>query len=195
MVVIFAAIVTVIISTLYPAFIATQAAVPSGQRRWKLPPPEKDELHLDFPFSYSEDQLPGVCAFLHAFMDLNSEASSGQFLAQDARFGYVRDREGRKVLAMTYSITPVPFDLGVNQRMEIYGYYQPQVRAYVLGAYLTRVKGDKSSWLTVNQPFMESLRARLLSWRSQNKANQEQFRQQGEAIFANAPEFPVRESS
>jgi hypothetical protein len=194
MVVIFAAIVTVIVSTLYPAYIATRAAVPSGQRRWKLPPPVGDELRLDFPFSYSEHQLAGVLAYLNAFMDLNSEASSGQFLSQDARFGFVRDDEGRKVLAVTYNVTPVPFDLGVNQRMEVYGYYQTKVRAYVVAVVLTRQKGDKNSWLTVNQPYLESLRARLLSWRSQSKANQEQFRVQGEALFAQAKEFPVQES-
>ena len=194
MVVIFAAIVTVVVSTLYPAYIATRAAVPSGQRRWKLPAPVGDELRLDFPFSYSEHQLPGVLAYLNAFMDLNSEASSGQFLSQDARFGFVRDKEDRKVLAVTYNVTPVPFDLGVNQRMEVYGYYQPKVRAYVIAAVLTRQKGDKNSWLTVNQPYLESLRARLLSWRSQSKANQEQFRVQGVALFEHAKEFPVQES-
>ena len=194
MLVILGAIVTVIVSTLYPAYLATQASVPSGQRRWKLPAPAGDEIHLDFPFSYTEDQLVGVCAFLHAFMDMNSEASSGQFLAQDARFGFVRDAEGRKVIAMVYGITPVPFDLGVNQKLEIYAYYQPKVRAYVLGAYLQRLKGDRTSWLVVNQPFMESLRGRLLGWRSQSAAHQEKFRQQGEAMFENASEFAVREA-
>ena len=195
MLVIFAAIVTVVVSTLYPAYIATRAAVPSGQRRWKLPPPAGDELHLDFPFSYSAQQLPGVLAYLQAFMDLNSEASSGRFLAQDARFGFVHDVDNRKVLAMTYSVTPVPFDLGVNQRMEVYGYYRPRVRAYVVAVVLTRLKGDKKSWLTVNEPFLESLRARLLSWRSQSSANQEQFRRQGEAMFAEVREFPVLEKA
>jgi hypothetical protein len=193
--VIFASIVTVIVSTLYPAYIATRVSVPSGQRRWKLPQPDGDELNLDFPFSFNEEQLPRVCAFLHAFMDLNSEASSGQFLAQDARFGFVRDRDGRKVLTMLYSVTPVPFDLGVNQRMEIYGHYQPRVRAYVLRICLTRVKGDKTAWMVVNQPFMESLRARLLSWRSQSLANQEQFRIQGDALFAAATEFPIKKKA
>ena len=166
--------------------------MPSGQRRWKLPPLAGDELQLDFPFSYSAEQLPGVLAYLQAYMDLNSEASSGRFLAQEGRFGLVRDAEGRKVLAMTYSVTPVPFDLGVNQQMEVYGYYRPRVRAYVIAVVLTRLKGDKNSWLTVNEPLLESLRARLLSWRSQSSAHQDQFHRQGEAMFAEAREFPVR---
>jgi hypothetical protein len=194
MVVILAAIATVILSTLYPAFVATRAAVPSGQRRWKLPAPQGDVVTLDFPFSYGEDQLPGVFAFLSAFMDLNSEVSSGQFLAQDERFGTVRDREGRKVLAMVYNVTPVPFDLGVNQRMEFYGYYQPHVRAYMLGVTVTRTKGDKASWLRVNQPLMESFRSRLLNWRSQSPARQKQFRVQGQKIFAQAQAFPTQGS-
>jgi hypothetical protein len=194
MIVILGAIATVVVSTLYPAYVATRASVPSGQRRWKLPPPTGDDIHLDFPFSYSEEQLPGVCAFLHAFMDLNSEASSGKFLAQDARFGYVRDDEGRKVPTMVYAVTPVPFDLGVNERLEIYAYYRPKVRAHVLRAYLTRLKGDRTSWLRVNQPLMESLRTRLLNWRSQSAANQEAFGAQGREMFENAPEFAVRKA-
>jgi hypothetical protein len=192
MLVIFASIATVVVSTLYPAYVATRAAVPSGQRRWKLPTPDGDELHLKFPFSFNEDQLAGVCAFLHQFMDLNSEASTGKFIAQDARFGTVRDVDGRKALAMVYDVTPIPFDLGVNQRMEIYGYFEPKVRAYVLATHITRTQGSDSDWMVVNQPFLESLRARLLSWRSQTQANQEQFRVKGEAMFANAPELPTR---
>jgi len=195
MVVIMAAIATVVVSTLYPAYMATQAAVPSGQRRWKLPAPTGDCIELDFPFSYSEQQLPGVLAYLHAYMDLNSEASSGQFLAQDARFGFVTDGEGRKVMVMLYNVTPVPFDLGVNQSMEVYGHFQPTVRACVLACRLTRVKGDKPSWLTVNQPFLEGLRTRLLAWRSQSEANQQQFCEQGNAMFADAPDLPVKEAS
>ncbi len=104
----------------------------------------------------------------------------------------MRDVDGRKVLVMVYDVTPIPFDLGVNQRMEIYGHYDPRVRAYVLATHITRTKGSDSDWLVVNQPFLESLRARLLSWRSQSAANQEQFRQKGEAMFANAPELPTR---
>lgn len=194
MVVIFASILTVVISTLYPAYVATQAAVPSGQRRWKLPTPKDDELTLRFPFSYSESHLPGVCAFLHQFMDLNSEASTGKFLAQNARFGHIVDKEGRKVLVMVYEVTPTPFDLGVNQRMEVYGHYDPKVRAYVLTTNITRTKGSDSSWMVVNQPFLESLRARLLSWRSQSPANQEQFRLKGERMFANTKELPTKGS-
>jgi len=194
-VVVFAAILTVVVSTLYPALVATRAAVPSGQRRWKLPPPEGDELRLDLPFCYAEHQLLGVLAFLDAYMDLNSEASSGRFLAQDARHGFVTDREGRRVLAGLYRITPAPFDLGVNQWLEIYGYYQPRVRAYVLAVHATRRKGDRNSWLAVNQPFMEALRARLLDWRSQSRENQEGFRRRGEALFARAQALPVRRAA
>ena len=189
MIVILAAVVTVVISTLYPAYLATRAAVPSGQRRWKLPIPDGDTIRLDFPFSYREESLYGACAFLNAFMDLNSEASSGKFLAEDARFGYVRDDSGRKVRSMAYSITPAPFDLGVNQRLAILARYDDRVRAYVLGVRLKRLKGDRSSWLIVNQPFLESLRTRLLSWRSQSTVNQEEFGRQGEAMFADVPEF------
>jgi len=190
--VILAAMFTVVVSTLYPAYVATRAAVPSGQRRWKLPPPSGDEFWLDFPFSYNREILPGVLSYLRAFLDLNSEASSGKFLAQDLRAGYVPAAEGDRALAMVCQITPVPFDLGVNQRLELYAHYRAELNAYVISACATRLKGERHSWMRVNRGFMESLRARLLSWRSQPAPAQEKFRLAGEALFDAAGDFPVR---
>ena len=55
---------------------------------------------------------------------------------------------------MIFDIAPAPFDLGVNQKMEVYAYYDPFVRAHMLSVHLTRVSGQKSSWVKVNQPFL-----------------------------------------
>jgi hypothetical protein len=197
MVVIFLTIATVLLSTLYPAMMAARAAVPSGQRKWSLPKPEGDEIHLEFPFSYDKHRVLGVCAYLHEYMQQNSEASTGKFLAkylQHGRVPAVSDSEGvdGESLVMLYQISPPPFDLGVNQTMEVYAYYNSRVKAYMLSVHLTRVSGDVSSWVTVNQPFLESLRKKLLGWRSQKASLQQEFYEKGRILFEGSPTLPTK---
>jgi len=196
MVVIFLTIATVLLSTVYPAMMAARAAVPSGQRRWALPQPQGDEIFVQFPFCYDANRVKGVCAYLREFMHQNSEASTGQFLARLGPVGTVPARaesgsEDATNYAMLFDIAPAPFDLGVNQKMEVYAYYDPHVKAHMLAVYLRRTSGETSNWKTVNQPFLESLRKRLLGWRSQRPETHQAYYRQGEQMFANAAPLPV----
>ncbi len=194
MLVIFISILTVLLSTIYPAAMAARAAVPSGQRKWSLPQPEGDEIRLTFPFLYNDQHVLGVCAYLRSFMQQNTEASTGKFLAQPGAVGTVPSQaEGHhdKALAMLFDVAPAPYDLGVNQRMEVYAFYDTRVGAYMLGLHLTRLSGQKNNWVTVNQPFLESLRKRLLGWRSQRDEVQQTFCDQGQELFSDAPELPT----
>ena len=93
-VVIFLTIATVLLSTVYPAIMAARAAVPSGQRRWSLPKPTGDQIHVQFPFSYDAARVLGVCAYFREFMRQNSEASTGKFLAQLGPIGLVKSGGG-----------------------------------------------------------------------------------------------------
>ena len=202
MVVIFLTIVTVLLSTVYPAMMAARAAVPSGQRRWSLPQPEGDQIHVNFPFVYDENRVLGACAYLHDFMKQNSEASVGKFLAKPVARGRIPPAHGAatggptgSAYAMLFDIAPAPFDLGVNQKMEVYACFDERVHAHMLSVYLTRVSGQKSNWVTVNQPFLEALRKRLLSWRSQKPETQQAYCRQGEELFRNAPRLRVREAT
>jgi len=197
MFVIMLSIGTVLLSTIYPSAMAARAAVPSGQRRWALPKPQGDEINVDFPFSYDQARLLGVCAFLNEFMEQNSEASTGRFLAQPRGMGIIAEHsdephDASPTYVMVYDITPAPFDLGVNQTMELYAYYHAKVRAHMLSVRLTRTSGQTHNWKSVNQPFLESLRKRLLDWRSQRPDNQNDYRARGERLFNNAPCFPPR---
>ena len=198
MVVIFLAIGTVLASTIYPAVMAARAAVPSGQRRWSLPQPEGDEITVKFPFSYDAERVLGICAYLRDYMHQNSEASTGNFLARLGPVGTVPIAaaagdagKDESAYVMLFDIAPAPFDLGVNQSMEVYAYHDPRVRAHMLSVHLRRISGERSNWVTVNQPFLESLRKRLLSWRSQKAETQRSFFEVGEQLFKDAPQLAV----
>ena len=188
--VIFLTILTVLLSTVYPAIMATRAAVPSGKRKWSLPVPEGDEMVVDFPFSYDEQRVLAVLGYLHSYFELNSEASSGRFVADPVALGRVPERDatsGRDVWAMIHDVSLAPFDLGVNQRTEVYAYFDPKVGAYRIAMHLIRRAGEESNWKTANKPFLEGLRKHLLRWRSQNQTSQERYFQEGLELFREAP--------
>ena len=100
-----------------------------------------------------------------------------------------------ETFVMLYDIAPATFDLGVNQQMEIYAYYNSKVRAHMLSEHLTRKSGQLNNWKTVNQPFLEALRKRLLGWRSQKAEHQQEYCQRGDALFANVQAMPLRNVS
>ena len=104
------------------------------------------------------------------------------------------DGEGTKhktAFALIYDIAPAPFDLGVNQKMEVYASYNTKVRSHMLAVHLTRFSGEHSNWVAVNQPFLESLRRRLLAWRSQSAEIQNNYHTKGEEMFRGATLLPV----
>jgi len=54
---------TVLLSTLYPAHVASRMAVPDVTRRWKFPEPDGDMWVFDFPFTVSTGQVLGLYGF------------------------------------------------------------------------------------------------------------------------------------
>lgn len=174
--VIFLSVLTVLASTIYPALLAARSAVPSGQRKWSLPKPEGDVLKLQFPFIYNVDSARGVCAYLHANMVQNSEASTGKFLARYISGTRATDSTNP---VLRYMISPSPYDLGVNQELILEIREDPRLRAYVLSATLLRVAGERQNWIAVNQPFLEDMRALLLRWRTITAERQQTFMKEG----------------
>jgi hypothetical protein len=126
-------------------------------------------------------------------MQQNSEASTGTFLSRAVALGPVGGGvPGKPTYAMVFDVSPSPFDLGVNQRMEVYAYFDERVRAHMLSVHLTRISGEKGNWVSVNQPFLESMRKRLLNWRSQKASTQAQYVERGQKLFEDAQ--PLRTS-
>jgi hypothetical protein len=194
MFVIFLIVVTVLLSTIYPASVAAKAAVPSGQRRWSLPVPSDEHIHLQFPFRYEPNRVCGVCAYLHDFMEANSEASTGKFLARlrppiipsGEPHGAAASAEANSApgdVVLSYEITPIPFDLAVSQNMEIRARFDDKIGGFVLSTCLTRTSGERGNWLAVNQPFLEAIRKHLLRWPSQSGEWQDRFGQRGRQML------------
>lgn len=159
-------IALVLLSTVYPAYVATRTAVPSHRRKWSLPPHDGNRLEVAFPFIYEAALAPGVMYYLHEYFASFTEQSLGDQIARDVGREVARDGEGRPLYRMTFDVALAPFDLGVTQQVRFETRYEPAMESYRLFMQATRVSGQDSNWMATNRPFLEKLRKLLIRWRN-----------------------------
>jgi len=159
-------IAVVMLSTLYPAHVATKAAVPSGKRKWSMPPHDGNVMRVPFPFIYAAGMLPGIMAYLEEYFARFSEASIGDMIAHPEGRSAGEDRRGNRVYTLQYHIALAPFDLGVTQSVGFEGRYDDEVQAHRIVMTVTRISGQDSNWVVTNRPFLEKLRQHMMHWRN-----------------------------
>ncbi len=173
----------VILSTLYPARKASQMAVPDVTRKWRLPSPEGDEWHFEFPFTVSGHDVLGLSVFLIGYFDSYSEESIGTFYTDGARLSRF-DAGVASGYNIDMNIWLAPFDLGVSQHVVISAVPEPeQQQIYQITLDIRRLSGEDASWRRVNQRFMNVIRKQFLIWRTVESDAKESYRQQGEEIL------------
>lgn len=175
----------VLLSTLYPAVVATRAAVPSGKRKWSMPPHDGERMELVFPFIYPSAEVAlGVLHYLDEFFAQFTEASTGDLIARRAGCATDRDATGRPVHRLSYELALAPFDLGVTQASVFEAAYAAHVGAYRVTMRTTRRSGQDANWVTTNKPYLEQLRKLLLNWRNLKPAEHGEHAGRGAALFA-----------
>ncbi|MBN1669850.1 MAG: ABC transporter permease [Kiritimatiellae bacterium] len=176
-------IAVVLLSTLYPALVASKAAVPSGKRKWSFPENDGHQMSVLFPFIYQPELIAGIMAYLEEYFARFTEASFGDLIAELDAKRRGRDADGRADYALEYQMALAPFDLGVTQRVRFHAAYRERLQAYQVTMDSTRVSGQDANWLTTNKPFLEKMRTYLLHWRNLDDAEHALYAQRGEALF------------
>ncbi len=174
----------VLLSTLYPASVATKAAVPSGKRKWSMPPNDGTTMEVVFPFIYQTALLPGIMRYLEEYFSQYTEASTGDLIADLEKKSIGTDAKGRPVYTLSYQVALAPFDLGVTQKMTFQAQYDDVVQAFRITMVTLRVSGQDSNWISTNKPFLEKLRKHMLQWRNLDAGQHELFVRKGQESFA-----------
>jgi hypothetical protein len=182
--VIFFTVSLVLLSTLYPAHVATRTAVPSGKRKWSLPRHDGTTMLVPFPFIYQPNVVAGVMFYLQEYFARYTEASLGEQIAQLAEVVSGTDGQGRDTYRLRYHIALAPYDLGVTQRVEFSAAYDDVVQSYRVMMTITRVSGQDSNWVTTNRPFLERMRRHLLQWRNLDPTQHAAYRERAKEFFA-----------
>lgn len=158
-------LVTVLLSTLWPARKAAQIAVPDIERRWRLPEPEGDRMAIRLPFTVTGRDAPASNAFLLEFFEAYMGYAGGEFLAEDVRLEPVAREHGTGYI-LRARVWLAPYDLGVSQSVEMRSEPTGEHRIFELHLALHRESGDVSSWKKTNWLFLNLLRKQFLIWRT-----------------------------
>ncbi len=176
----------VLLSSLYPARQASMMAVPDVTRRWKLPDPEGNRWHFEFPFTVGGKDVFGLSVFLVDYFESHMGESMGAFYTDGARFGSIETESGRGYTIDTM-IWLAPYDLGVRQQVHFEAISTGEHDIYAMTLTIDRLSGDAASWRRGNQGFMNALRKQFLIWRTVDPAYRVKYTQKGRDLLAAQP--------
>ncbi|MYF73072.1 MAG: ABC transporter permease, partial [Gemmatimonadetes bacterium] len=182
-------IVVVLLSSLYPARQAAMMAVPDVTRRWKLPDPDGDHWHFEFPFTVGGKDVFGLSVFLVDYFESHVGESMGAFYTDGARFGSVEAATGAGYTIDT-TIWLAPYDLGVSQQVHFEAVPMGEHNIFAMTLTIDRLSGDAASWRRVNQGFMNALRKQFLIWRTVDPGNRAKYTEKGRELLS-APKATV----
>ncbi len=165
---------TVLLSALYPAWVASKAANPGTEKGFKVPAPVGDDLNIEFPFTVAARDIRGLLAFLKAFMDTNTETSTGSFTAANT----VLTAEGT-VFSVTAKTWLAPFDLGISQTFSMTAQPTEMKAIYSVHIAMHLLSGQRSAWRRVTIPFIAELRQQFLVWRTLDDETTDRYRAAG----------------
>lgn len=176
-------IITVLLSTLYPARKASQMAVPDVTRRWILPEPKGDLWKFEFPFTVSEIEVIGLSTFLSEYLNSYQDVSLGNFYTKDTKFSVEKSPTGKHTYIIETNVTLAPFDLGVTQSVKFIMSPLGQYNFYTINLEITRESGESSDWKRLNRRFLDGIRKQFLIWRTVSIEIKRDFEKQGKKIL------------
>jgi hypothetical protein len=173
----------VLLSTLYPARVASRLAVPELVRRWAPPPPEGDCWEMEFPFMVGQSEVVGLCGFLANFFNAYSEESIGRFYAEKVRA--VRQKgTGGEEYAVQLLLWLAPFDLGVSQFMQIEFLPTRVEGVHAVEIFIQRLSGQDTFWQRVNRRLVNGLRKEFLLWHTLDARSRAHHQKTAEELLA-----------
>ncbi len=174
---------TVLASVIYPARRASDIAMPGIERRWAMPEPEGDKIHIVLPFTVTGDQALGVNMYLHEYFTAHTDYSLGQFSTDEIVLAR-RDYDHGEGYTLESMVWLAPYDLGVSERLAIETIPTEDAEIFEIHADILRVSGDDASWLRVTRNFINILRKQYLLWRTFPAEQKEEYGQRAEELLA-----------
>jgi hypothetical protein len=165
---------TVLISAIYPALVASRAAMPGGGNNFVIPEPTGDRLEIPFPFTVAARDVIGLLAYLRHYIHGHTEASVGCFTSAEAEMHTLNQS-----YAVTARIWLAPFDLGISQRFRMDARVTDVKAIYAVHISLQLLSGQRSAWRAVLGPFLQELRQQFLVWRTLDDTTRDRYQALG----------------
>ena len=175
--------VTVFLSTLYPAKKAADMAVPDVTRKWEFPEPDGDQWVFDFPFTVGGAEVLGMYTYLTRVFESYGEGSVGDFVADNVRFTSTESK-GEPQYEIYLTAWLAPYDLGISQNVEMRAIPAGEHNIYKIEVVIHRLSGDVASWKRINRGFLNVLRKRFLVWRTVPQELKLRYAEEGKQILS-----------
>ena len=172
-------VITVLLSTLYPARKASQMAVPDVTRKWILPEPKGDNWEFEFPFTVSEIEVLGLATFLTEYFNSYQDVSLGNFYTNGAKLNYEKLSSGKNKYTIETTIWLAPFDLGVSQEFKMVFEPLGEYNFFTINLYMKRTSGESTDWKRLNRRFLDGIRKQFLIWRTVSSEVKKDYELQG----------------
>ncbi len=168
-------VITVLLSTLYPARKASQMAVPDVTRKWILPSPKGD----NWEFTVSEYEVLGLATFLTEYFNAYQDVSLGNFYTSGAELSYENLPSGKKKYFVKTEVWLAPFDLGVSQEFKMVFEPLGEYNFYTINLFMKRTSGEATDWKRLNRRFLDGIRKQFLIWRTVSSEIKKDYENQG----------------
>jgi len=154
-----------LLSTLYPASKASSVALPSLERKWRLPMPTGNVWSILMPFvATTESEAIGIMAFMKEYLEAHSMEGVGSFITKNVKYSSAREADS-VVKKLSAYVTLVPLDAGVAQHLSFIAISKGRER-FNLILELERERGLRDIWITSNRTLINEVRKQLLIWRT-----------------------------
>jgi ABC-type antimicrobial peptide transport system permease subunit len=151
-------------STIYPAYIASRIVTPSYERKWKVSTKPKDgEWEIPLPFILSKDEVAGLFRFLREFYENIGEDRLKTFTFTSK----IEINLESETPSISSVVALAPLEANITQRFSLIAAPISEDQ-YALSILLKQLSGIelRSTWISANYDFIDSIRKQLLIWRS-----------------------------
>ena len=179
----------VLLSSFYPARVASQLAVPDGVRRWQLPDPDGDVWSVPFPFTLYRQASESLCGYLYTYFSDYSHESVGKLYTEKTRLVVSERDDGERIYAVQLVEWLAPFDMGVSQYLQFTVEPTEVKNIFGIELYIERVSGPVAFWQRLNLGFMLTLRQQFLIWQTLRAPVQEEHAKVGRSVLVTAAEL------
>jgi len=174
----------VVISSIYPARKAYEAAVPDSEEEAEALQDEAsaETIRMYLPFVTARDSAGAMQAYMWEYLDSAQGVTVGQLAVDDLQ-AKVEMENGMPVPVLTFRAWLAPFDLGISHDAQLRVIYRADrdICQYHLTA--RHLSGDHQNWRRLTPRFILTIRKQLLMWRILSREEIEKYRRQGEALF------------
>lgn len=174
--------ITVVLSTLYPARMASRMAVPDVTRKWVLPEPKGDEWNFDFPFTVSGKEVAGLYVFFRYYFASFEEQSVGRFYTTSTELSSFEE-SGQQGYRLAMRVWLSPYDLGVSQDVELRAMPTGDFGVYLIRLHIRRLSGQAVTWKRINRGFLNEIRKQFLLWRTIPPDMKTKYTVEAEEVF------------